>query len=71
MISDASIRELSGDGIYALLWHGHFYIKRLQVHDKEHFEMISDNLSHKDRLIRMDETFVPAKILLVWNTKRL
>lgn len=39
--------------------------------DKEHFEMISDNLSHKDRLIRMDETFVQAKILLVWNTKRL
>jgi phage repressor protein C with HTH and peptisase S24 domain len=71
LISDASIREFVGDGIYAFAWQGLFYIKRLQVADSEHFEMISDNPSHKDRLIRIDETYIQARILLVWNAKRL
>lgn len=71
LISDASIREFVGDGIYAFAWQGLFYIKRLQVADAEHFEMISDNPSHKDRLIRIDETYIQARILLVWNAKRL
>lgn len=71
LIADASIREFVGDGIYALSWHGHFYIKRLQVADAEHFEMISDNPKHKDRIVRIDETYIQAKILLVWNAKRL
>jgi phage repressor protein C with HTH and peptisase S24 domain/transcriptional regulator with XRE-family HTH domain len=71
LIADASIREFVGDGIYALSWHGHFYIKRLQVADAEHFEMISDNPQHKDRIVRIDETFIQAKIQLVWNAKRL
>lgn len=71
LIADASIREFIGDGIYAFVWQGLFYIKRLQVADAEHFEMISDNPSHKDRLIRIDETYVQARILLVWNAQRL
>ena len=70
VISDASIREFAGDGIYALSWHDHFYIKRLQVHDEEHFEIISDNLGHNNRSVRVDKTFVLTKILLVFNTKR-
>jgi len=71
LIADASIREFVGDGIYALSWHGHFYIKRLQVADAEHFEMISDNPKHKDRIVRIDETYIQAKILLVWNATRV
>lgn len=71
LIADASIREFIGDGIYALSWHGHFYIKRLQVADAEHFEMISDNPKHKDRIVRIDETYIQAKILLVWNATRV
>lgn len=71
LIADASIREFTGDGIYAFAWHGHFYIKRLQVADAEHFEMISDNPKHKDRIVRIDEVFIQAKILLVWNAKRV
>jgi len=71
LIADASIREFVGDGIYAFVWQGLFYIKRLQVADAEHFEMISDNPNHKDRLIRIDETYIQARILLVWNAKRV
>lgn len=71
LIADASIREFVGDGIYALSWHGHFYIKRLQVADADHFEMISDNPKHKDRIVRIDETYIQAKILLVWNATRV
>lgn len=71
MIVDASIREFEGDGIYSFVWQGHFYTKRLQVADAEHFEMISDNPNHKDRLIRIDETYIQARVLLVWNAKKL
>lgn len=69
LIADASIREFTGDGIYAFVWQGFFYIKRLQIADAEHFEMISDNPKHKDRLIRIDETYIQARILLVWNAQ--
>lgn len=71
MIIDVSVREFAGDGVYAFTWQGHFYIKRLQVADAEHFEMISDNPQHKDRMIRMDETYVQGKILLVWQAQRV
>lgn len=71
LIADASIREFTGDGIYAFAWHGHFYIKRLQISDAEHYEMISDNPKHKDRIVRIDETFIQARVLLVWNAKRV
>ena len=67
MIVDISIREFNGDGIFIFTWQGHLYIKRLQVQDAEHFEMISDNKHHKDRPIRMDETYIHARVLLVWN----
>ncbi|TBV95983.1 LexA family transcriptional regulator [Azotobacter chroococcum] len=71
MIVDVSIREFEGDGIYSFVWQGHFYTKRLQVADAEHFEMISDNPNHKDRLIRIDDTYIQARVLLVWNAKKL
>lgn len=70
MIVDVSIRDFQGDGIYAFTWHGHFYVKRLQVSDAEHFEMISDNPHHKDREIRIDETYIQARVLLIWNAKK-
>ncbi|EPK0275471.1 S24 family peptidase [Pseudomonas aeruginosa] len=67
LIVDISIQQFTGDGIYLFTWQGHLYIKRLQVQDADHFEMISDNKKHKDRLIRMDETYIHARVLLVWN----
>lgn len=71
MIGDVSIREFTGDGIYAFIWQGLFYIKRLQVADEEHFDMISDNPSHTNREIRIDDTYIQARILLVWNAQRV
>lgn len=67
LIVDVHIREFVGDGIYLFSWDDHIYIKRLQVSDEDHFEMISDNTKHKDRLIRRDMTFIQARVLLVWN----
>lgn len=69
MIVNINIREFDGDGIFIFTWQGHLYIKRLQVQDAEHFEMISDNKQHKDRVIRMDETYIHARVLLVWNAQ--
>ncbi|MCR8931113.1 MULTISPECIES: XRE family transcriptional regulator [Pseudomonas] len=67
LIVDVSIRNFVGDGIYLFSWDDHIYIKRLQVADEDHFEMISDNTKHKDRMIRRDMTFIQARVLLVWN----
>jgi phage repressor protein C with HTH and peptisase S24 domain/DNA-binding XRE family transcriptional regulator len=67
LIVDVHIREFVGDGIYLFSWDDHIYIKRLQVADEDHFEMISDNTRHKDRMIRRDMTFIQARVLLVWN----
>ncbi len=71
LIVDASIREFTGDGIYAFTWQGLFYIKRLQLKGSDHFKMISDNTSHPPEDIRVDETYIQARVLLVWNAKRL
>lgn len=71
LIVDVSIREFVGDGIYLFSWGDHLYIKRLQIADEDHFEMISDNPKHKDRMIRREETYIQAKVLLVWNAHLL
>lgn len=72
MISDVSIREYTGDGIYAFTWQGHFYIKSLQVADEEHFLMVSaDETLYPPKKIRVDDTYIQARILLVWNAKRV
>ena len=67
LIVNINIREFVGDGIYLFVWDDLLYIKRLQGADEEHFEMISDNPRHKDRLIRRDMTYIQARVLLVWN----
>ena len=67
LIVDISIRDFVGDGIYYFSWGGHEYIKRLQIADEDYFEMISDNPKHKDRMIRREETYIQARVLLVWN----
>ena len=67
LIVDVHIREFVGDGVYFFSWGGHEYIKRLQIADDDHFEMISDNPKHKDRMIRKEETYIQARVLYVWN----
>ncbi|MDH1548649.1 S24 family peptidase [Pseudomonas juntendi] len=68
LIVNINVRDFVGDGVYLFVWDDLLYIKRLQVADEEHYEMISDNPRHKDRLIRRDMTYIQARVLLVWNT---
>ncbi|WDG45687.1 LexA family transcriptional regulator [Pseudomonas chlororaphis] len=71
VIVDRGINEFAGDGVYVITWHDLLYIKRLQVHDAEHFEMISDNPKHKDRVVPICDVIIHAKVLLVWNARKL
>lgn len=67
LIVNINVRDFVGDGVYLFVWDDLLYIKRLQVADEDHYEMISDNPRHKDRLIRRDMTYIQARVLLVWN----
>ncbi|UVL06554.1 LexA family transcriptional regulator [Pseudomonas sp. B21-047] len=67
LVVDISIREFVGDGIYYFSHQGHQYIKRLQKKGRDHFKMISDNTNHPPEDIRIDETYIQARVLLVWN----
>jgi transcriptional regulator with XRE-family HTH domain len=67
LLVDISIREFVGDGIYMFSWEGHLYIKRLQWIGDDQIKMISDNDRHPPQTIRADETFIQARVLLVWN----
>ncbi|EIM14230.1 helix-turn-helix transcriptional regulator [Pseudomonas chlororaphis] len=71
VIVDRGINEFAGDGVYVITWHDLLYIKRLQVHDADHFEMISDNPKHKDRVVPIGDVIIHAKVLLVWNARKL
>lgn len=67
LLVDVSIRDFAGDGIYMFSWEGHLYIKRLQWIGDGRIKMISDNTRHPPEIIRADETFIQARVLLVWN----
>ncbi|ROM84848.1 propanediol utilization protein [Pseudomonas brassicacearum] len=67
LLVDISIREFTGDGIYMFSWEGHLYIKRLQWIGDEQLSMISDNPRHPPQTIRAEETYIQARVLLVWN----
>ncbi|MFS2091731.1 XRE family transcriptional regulator [Pseudomonas sp. Pseusp11] len=67
LLVDVSIREFVGDGIYLFSWGDHLYIKRLQMQGSDHFKMISDNTNHPPEPIPRDQTYIQARVLLVWN----
>ncbi|WP_169918845.1 LexA family transcriptional regulator [Pseudomonas sp. WS 5407] len=69
LLVDISIKEFIGDGIYFFSYQGFQYIKRLQMKGKDKFKMISDNRKHKAEDIFVDETFIQARVLLVWNAQ--
>lgn len=71
LLVDISIREFVGDGVYMFSWDGHLYIKRLQWIGDEQFTMISDNTRHPPQTIRAEETYIQARVLLVWNANLL
>lgn len=67
LLVDVSIREFVGDGIYLFSHDDMLYIKRLQKKGRDHFKMISDNTNHPSEDIRVDDTYIQARVLLVWN----
>ncbi|MBA6150195.1 XRE family transcriptional regulator [Pseudomonas juntendi] len=70
VIVDRGVNEFVGDGIYVITWQEMLYIKRLQIHDAEHFDMISDHEKHKDRVVPIDDVTIHAKVLLIWNARK-
>ncbi|MEQ7920219.1 S24 family peptidase [Xanthomonas sp. WHRI 1810A] len=64
---DISIKEFIGDGIYFFSYQGFQYIKRLQMKGKEKFKMLSDNKKHPADDIFINETYIQARVLFVWN----
>lgn len=71
LLVDISIREFIGDGIYLLSYQGLEYIKRLQRKGKDKYRMLSDNTLHPPEEIWAEETYIQARILLVWNAHLL
>lgn len=69
LLVDITIREFTGDGIYLFSHDGMLYVKRLQKKGKDRFKMISDNKHHEPEDIRMDDTHILARVLLVWNSQ--
>lgn len=67
LLVDVSIKDFIGDGVYFFSYQGFQYIKRLQMKGKDKFKMISDNRKHKAEDIFVDETYIQARVLLVWN----
>lgn len=67
LLVDISIKDFIGDGIYFFSYQGFQYIKRLQMKGKTKFKMISDNKKHPAEDIFADETYIQARVLLVWN----
>lgn len=67
LLVDISIREFAGDGVYLFSHDDMLYIKRLQKKGRDHFKMISDNTNHPPEDIRVDDTYIQARVLLVWN----
>lgn len=71
VIVDRGITEFAGDGIYVLTWNDMLYIKRLQMVDADNIELISDNQKHKDRTVPIGDVTIHARVLYVWNGKKL
>ncbi|PQZ83964.1 MULTISPECIES: XRE family transcriptional regulator [Pseudomonas] len=67
LLVDITIREFTGDGIYLFSHDDMLYVKRLQKKGKDRFKMISDNKHHDPEDIRVDDTYILARVLLVWN----
>lgn len=67
LLVDISVKDFIGDGIYFFSYQGFQYIKRLQMKGKDKFKMLSDNRKHKAEDIFADETYIQARVLLVWN----
>ncbi|MDS9879308.1 S24 family peptidase [Pseudomonas protegens] len=71
VIVDRGVNDYQGEGVYVLTWHGDLLIKRLQRKDEDHVWLISDNKIYDKQPARFDDVAIHAKVLLVWNARRV
>jgi phage repressor protein C with HTH and peptisase S24 domain len=71
VIVDRGVNDYQGEGVYVLTWHGDLLIKRLQRQDEEHVWLISDNRNYDKQSARIDDVTIHAKVLLVWNARKV
>lgn len=71
VIVDRGVNEYQGEGVYVLTWHGDLLIKRVQRKDGDHVWLISDNKNYERQPARLDDVTIHAKVLLVWNAKKI
>lgn len=71
LIVDIGVTEFVEEGVYVFTWLGHLYVKRVQVLDAEHYKLVSDNKVFDPQTARMEDVHFHAKVLGVWNFKRL
>jgi len=71
VIVDRGVNDYEGEGVYVLTWHGDLLIKRLQRRDEDHVWLISDNRNYEKQSARIDDITIHAKVILVWNAKKI
>ncbi|ROO33619.1 S24 family peptidase [Pseudomonas sp. 7SR1] len=71
VIVDRGVNDYQGEGVYVLTWHGDLLIKRLQRKDEDHVWLISDNKIYDRQPARFDDVAIHAKVLLVWNARKV
>lgn len=71
LIVDIGVTEFVDEGVYVFTWLGHLFVKRVQLLDAEHFQLVSDNKAFEPQKARMEDMHFQAKVLGVWNFKRL
>lgn len=71
LLVDRGVQSFIGDGVYAFTWEGFFNVKRLQLLDSDHVEIISDNPTYQPRKARIEDLFVHARVLVAWNPRKL
>jgi transcriptional regulator with XRE-family HTH domain len=71
VIVDRGVNEFVGEGIYVITWLDLLYIKRLQMIDADHFRLISDSPHYDNQPARVEDVMIHAKVLLVWNARKV
>lgn len=71
VIVDRGVSDYQGEGVYVITWHGDLLIKRLQRKDEDHVWLISDNKIYDKQPARFDDVTIHAKVLLVWNARKI
>lgn len=73
LLVDSSVVEVKIDGIYVLQAHGRLFVKRVRQRMDGHFEISSDNPTHRtvDVLNGDHEVKIMGRVLWAWNGHRM